>query len=178
MALTMLIGGARSGKSSMAVAAAQELGGPVIFVATAEALDADFEARIARHQRERPADWRLVEEPLALEDMLLGVPDEATVIVDCLSLWVANLMEREDSEDEIAAAAQRAAKFAASRGGATLVVTNEVGMAIVPANELARRYRDVLGRVNATFAAAAEEALFVVAGKALPLSSWSRQGIA
>ena len=177
MTLTVLIGGARSGKSSMAIAAAKELGGAVVFVTTAEALDAEFEQRITRHQRERPADWRLVEEPLALEDVLLGVPDEATVIVDCLSLWVANLMGREDSEDEIAAAARRAAKFAASRSGTTVVVTNEVGMAIVPANELARRYRDVLGRVNTTFAAAATEALLVIAGKALPLSSWEGQSL-
>jgi adenosylcobinamide kinase/adenosylcobinamide-phosphate guanylyltransferase len=170
MALTLLIGGARSGKSSLAVRTALERGGPVVFVATAEALDAEFEDRIARHRAERPADWRVVEEPLALEEVLLGVPDDATVIVDCLSLWVANLIGREDSEGDIAGAARRAAKLAAARSGATLVVTNEVGMAIVPANALARRYRDVLGRVNATWAEAAERSLLVVAGKALALS--------
>lgn len=170
MALTVLIGGARSGKSSLAVRRAAALGRPVVFVATAEPLDPEFEQRIARHQQERPADWRLVEEPLALEEVLLGVPDDATVVVDCLSLLVANLIGREDAEDEIVASAQRASRLATKRAGATLVVTNEVGMAIVPANALARRYRDVLGRVNATWAAAAGETLLVVAGRTLPLS--------
>jgi adenosylcobinamide kinase / adenosylcobinamide-phosphate guanylyltransferase len=173
MALTVLIGGARSGKSSIAVRAAMELRRPVVFVATAEALDAEFEHRISRHRAERPADWRVVEEPIALEEALLGVPDDATVIVDCLSLWVANLMGREDSEDEISSAARRAAKLAATRSGATLVITNEVGMAIVPANALARRYRDVLGRVNATWTAASDQALLVVAGMGLPLCDWN-----
>jgi adenosyl cobinamide kinase/adenosyl cobinamide phosphate guanylyltransferase len=175
MALTVLIGGARSGKSSMAVRAAKELEQAVVFVATAEALDAEFELRIARHRAQRPANWRLVEEPLALEEVLLGVPEEATVIVDCLSLWVANLIGREEGESEIVETARRAAKLASGRRGATLVVTNEVGLGIVPANSLARQYRDVLGRVNLTFALAADRALFVVAGMVLPLASWNGQ---
>jgi adenosylcobinamide kinase / adenosylcobinamide-phosphate guanylyltransferase len=172
MALTVLTGGARSGKSSLAVQAAESLGPPVVFVATAEALDAEFEQRIAMHQAERPASWRLVEEPLALEEVLLGVPDDATLIVDCLSLWVANLLAREDEEADIAETARRAARLAARRPGATFVVTNEVGFGIVPANLLARRFRDVLGRVNAIWVEAAHEALLVVAGRALPLTEW------
>jgi adenosyl cobinamide kinase/adenosyl cobinamide phosphate guanylyltransferase len=172
MALTVLIGGARSGKSSMAVRAAEASGAPVVFVATAEALDAEFEQRITRHRAERPRGWRVVEEPLALAEVLLGVPDDATVIVDCLSLWVANLIGREDSGEEIADAARRTAKLAATRRGITLAVTNEVGMGIVPANALARRFRDELGRVNAAWAAAAAEVLLVVAGMALPLTAW------
>jgi adenosylcobinamide kinase / adenosylcobinamide-phosphate guanylyltransferase len=176
MALTLLIGGARSGKSSLAVRAASSIGQPVVFVATAEALDAEFEERIARHRSDRPPDWRVVEEPLALEEVLLGVPEEATVVIDCLSLWVANLIGREDSEDDIADAAGRAARLAARRRGATVAVTNEVGLGIVPANALARRYRDALGRVNAAWGAAADEALFVVAGLALPLCDLAGRG--
>jgi adenosylcobinamide kinase / adenosylcobinamide-phosphate guanylyltransferase len=171
MPLIVLIGGARSGKSSLAVRVATELGAPVVFVATAEALDAEFEDRITRHQSSRPPDWRLVEEPLALREVLIGVPDEATVIVDCLSLWVANLLGREDSEAEILDSAERAVRLAVKRGGTTIAVTNEVGLGIVPANALARRFRDVLGRVNATWAEAADRAVLVVAGRSLPLSS-------
>ncbi|HEX6715305.1 MAG TPA: bifunctional adenosylcobinamide kinase/adenosylcobinamide-phosphate guanylyltransferase [Thermoleophilaceae bacterium] len=170
MGLTLLIGGARSGKSSMAVQAAQGSSAAVIFVATAEALDEEFERRIAHHRAERPAGWRVVEEPLALADVLFGVADEATVVIDCLSLWVANLIGREDTSDEIADVARRTAKLAAGRNGQTYAVTNEVGMGIVPANAVARRYRDELGRVNATWAAAADEVLLVVAGVGLPLS--------
>jgi adenosylcobinamide kinase/adenosylcobinamide-phosphate guanylyltransferase len=172
MSLSVLIGGARSGKSSLAVRAAETIGEPVVFVATAEALDEEFEQRIARHQAERPPGWRVVEEPLALAEALFGMPEEATVVIDCLSLWVANLIGREDSAADIADSARRTAKLAASRRGATIAVTNEVGMGIVPANALARRYRDELGRVNATWAAAADEVLLVVAGMTLPLSAW------
>jgi adenosylcobinamide kinase / adenosylcobinamide-phosphate guanylyltransferase len=169
MPLTFLIGGARSGKSSLAVRVAQTSHAPVVFVATAEALDAEFEQRIACHRAERPPDWRVVEEPVALEEVLLGVPEEATVVVDCLSLWVANLLGREDSEAEIVASAERAAKLASRRRGATVVVSNEVGLGIVPANALSRSYRDALGRVNAAWAAAADEAFLVVAGTTLRL---------
>jgi adenosylcobinamide kinase/adenosylcobinamide-phosphate guanylyltransferase len=170
MALTLLIGGARSGKSAMAVRAAEAAGEPVVFVATAEALDAEFEQRIARHRSDRPPGWRVVEEPLGLAEVLFGVPEEATLVIDCLSLWVANLIGREDSSDEIAETAAATAKVAAGRRGQTYAVTNEVGMGIVPANALARRFRDELGRVNATWAAEADEVLLVVAGMALALS--------
>jgi adenosylcobinamide kinase/adenosylcobinamide-phosphate guanylyltransferase len=172
MALTVLTGGARSGKSSLAVEAAEALQEPVVFVATAEALDAEFEARIARHRADRPSDWRVVEEPLHLEDVFFGVPDEATLIIDCLSLWVSNLLAREDDEETIVAYALRAARLAAKRAGGTFVVTNEVGLGIVPANALARQFRDVLGRVNAIWVDAADASFFVVAGRTLPLTSF------
>jgi adenosylcobinamide kinase / adenosylcobinamide-phosphate guanylyltransferase len=170
MPLSLLIGGARSGKSSLAVDLARGLGTPVVFVAPAEALDPEFEQRIARHQSDRPAEWRLVEEPLELAQVLFGVSDDVTVVIDCLSLWVSNLMGREDEEAAIAEAAERTARLAAKRGGMTIVVTNEVGLGIVPANPLARRFRDALGRVNAIWSAAARETLLVVAGRTLELS--------
>jgi len=100
-----------------------------------------------------------------LERSLADAPPETTVLVDCLSLWVANVFETSPAEE----IAERAAAFAVGRAGLTIAVTNEVGLGIVPDNELARRYRDVLGRVNATWAAAADEAYFVVAGRALGL---------
>jgi adenosylcobinamide kinase / adenosylcobinamide-phosphate guanylyltransferase len=170
MALTVLLGGARSGKSALAVRRARDLGGPVVFVATGEARDAEMADRIARHRAERPAEWTTAEAPLELAGALEAAPAPACVIVDCLSLWVANLLERGDDEAAIVALARTAAAIAAERPGSTIAVSNEVGMGIVPANELARRYRDALGRVNAVWAAAAAEAALVVAGRQLRLS--------
>jgi len=165
MTLVLLIGGARSGKSSLAVERAAGAGLPVVFVATGEAGDDEMAARIELHRRERPAEWTTVEEPVELARAVADAPGDAVLVVDCLSLWVANVLER----GEVEAAAADAARLAAARPGPTIAVTNEVGLGIVPDNELARRYRDALGRVNAIWAAAADEAYFVVAGRALRL---------
>jgi len=162
VSLTLLLGGARSGKSSLAVDLASRAGGPVTFIATATSGDEEMAARIAAHRGERPGDWKTVEEPLHLREALEAA--EGTVVVDCLSLWVANLLEADMEIDAGAAAA------AAGRGR-TIAVSNEVGLGIVPATPLGRRYRDVLGRVNAAWADAAETTLLVVAGRALPLAS-------
>ncbi|MGH8776859.1 MAG: nicotinate-nucleotide--dimethylbenzimidazole phosphoribosyltransferase [Jiangellaceae bacterium] len=169
MPLTFLIGGARSGKSTLAVRQATATATPVVFVATAEARDGEMAARIARHRAERPPDWRTVEAPLELAAALRGAPPDATVIVDCLSLWVSNLLEQCLDDDEVWRRAREAAAVAASRDGLTIAVSNEVGMGIVPMHELSRRYRDLLGWVNAAWADAAAEAVLVVAGRRLPL---------
>jgi adenosyl cobinamide kinase/adenosyl cobinamide phosphate guanylyltransferase len=169
MALTFLIGGARSGKSTLAVRRAAATGAPVVFVATAEALDDEMAARIARHRAERPQGWRTVEAPVDVGGALEDSPPEAVVIVDCLSLWVSNLLGKGFDDDEVQRRAAEAADMAAARRGLTLAVSNEVGMGVVPINELGRRYRDLLGRVNATWASAAAEAVLVVAGRQLVL---------
>jgi adenosylcobinamide kinase/adenosylcobinamide-phosphate guanylyltransferase len=157
--LVLLLGGARSGKSSLAMRLAAESGAPVVFVATAEARDAEMADRIAHHRAERPAGWETVEEPLELHAVIESAPARACVVVDCLSLWVANLLE-DGREPDLRVPV---------RPGPTIAVSNEVGLGIVPANPLARTYRDVLGHVNAVWAEAADEAYFVVAGKALRL---------
>ncbi|HEX6603075.1 MAG TPA: bifunctional adenosylcobinamide kinase/adenosylcobinamide-phosphate guanylyltransferase [Solirubrobacterales bacterium] len=169
MPLTLLLGGARSGKSSLALARARALGVPVVFVATAEALDAEMEERVARHRAERDPAWTTVEAPLHPERALAEAPPEACAIFDCLSLWVANLVQRDVSEAEIVQRSWRAAEDAAARPGLTIAVSNEVGMGVVPEFELGRRYRDALGRVNAAWAEHADEALLVVAGRTLEL---------
>ncbi len=162
MTLVVLLGGARSGKSARAVNAAAEAGAPVVFVATGEGRDEEMAQRIDAHRRERPIEWTTIEEPLELQVALAAAPARSTVIVDCLSLWVANLLEHGREPDDLA-------PLAAERMGLTIAVTNEVGLGIVPANELARRFRDVLGRVNAAWVDASDEAFLCVAGRTIAL---------
>jgi adenosylcobinamide kinase / adenosylcobinamide-phosphate guanylyltransferase len=169
MPLTLLLGGARSGKSALAVRRAEAFAGPVAFIATAEPRDGEMADRIGRHRAERPSGWTTIEAPSDLAGALAGVPEGACAIVDCLSLWVSNLIERE--EEAIAGLAAEAARRAAERPAPTIAVSNEVGMGIVPANGLARRYRDALGSVNAIWAEQAKEAALVVAGRRLPLEA-------
>jgi adenosylcobinamide kinase/adenosylcobinamide-phosphate guanylyltransferase len=169
VSLTFLLGGARSGKSSLAVQLAREWEGPVSVIVTAEARDEEMAQRIRLHREARPAEWQTIEEPVELGAALLSVPADSAVVVDCVSLWVANLIEHAVGEDDIEALARTAAELAAERSAATVVVSNEVGLGVVPPSELGRRYRDVLGRVNALWAAAADEAAFVIAGRMLPL---------
>jgi adenosyl cobinamide kinase/adenosyl cobinamide phosphate guanylyltransferase len=159
--LVLLIGGARSGKSRLAVELAKAAEAPVTFIATGWAGDEEMAERIALHREERPSEWSTVEEPRELARALGAVPAGETVLVDCLSLWVANLEGAAPSEP---------AEVASARDGLTIAVTNEVGLGIVPANALARSYRDELGRVNAHWAELADEAWLVVAGRRLRLS--------
>jgi len=154
MSLVVLVGGARSGKSRLAIERAHAEGAPVTFIATGEALDAEMAARIARHRAERPERWTTIEEPVDLHGALASVPAGNTAVVDCLSLWLAN-----GGDGAIPTA----------RDGLTVAVTNEVGLGIVPDNAQARGYRDDLGRVNAAWVEAADEAYFVVAGRMLRL---------
>jgi adenosyl cobinamide kinase/adenosyl cobinamide phosphate guanylyltransferase len=166
VSLTLLLGGARAGKSALALELAQDVGGSVVYIATAEAGDDEMTARIARHRAERPGEWRTVEEPVELGSALASAEPEACVVVDCLTLWVANLLARGDA---VLAEAEAVAELAAGRSGSTIVVSNEVGLGIVPASPVAREYRDLLGAVNAAFVRRADDAAFVVAGRAIPL---------
>lgn len=169
MGLTFLLGGARSGKSQLAVQLATASDSPAAFVATAEARDAEMTVRIQRHREERPAGWRTIEEPVDLLAALAAARADEAVVIDCLSLWVSNLIERGRSEHEIVELA-RVTAAAAARPATTIVVSNEVGFGIVPLNELARAYRDALGHVNRIWAQTAHRSALVVAGSLLPLS--------
>jgi adenosylcobinamide kinase/adenosylcobinamide-phosphate guanylyltransferase len=155
LTLVVYVGGARSGKSTLAVERARTHGAPVTFIATGEAGDDEMAERIERHKAERPAGWTTIEEPVDVQGALASVSDTDTVVIDCLSLWVANGGD---------------GAVPAPRIGLTIAVTNEVGLGIVPVNALARAYRDDLGRVNAAWVAASNEAYFVVAGRALRLA--------
>jgi adenosylcobinamide kinase/adenosylcobinamide-phosphate guanylyltransferase len=168
--LVVLIGGARSGKSALAVEIAGRWPGPVTFVATAEPRDHELAERIRRHRAERPSGWATVEEPSDLAGALTAAEDDAAVVIDCLSLWIANLLTRGGDDGEVEDESRRTAAIAAARRSLTIAVTNEVGLGVVPVSALGRRYRDVLGRVNADWAAAADRAAFVVAGSTLSLT--------
>jgi adenosylcobinamide kinase/adenosylcobinamide-phosphate guanylyltransferase len=170
VSLTFLLGGARSGKSSLAIQLALAWKGPVTFIATGEPGDEEMAERIRRHRAERPVHWETEEAPVDLGSVFERVPEEAAVVLDCLSLWVANLLARGYSEREIEAASAALSAAAAARTSLTVAVSNEVGLGVVPNTELGRRYRDVLGRINATWAADADHAAFVVAGRSLRLS--------
>ena len=168
MAVRLLIGGARAGKSSLAARFASATGLPVPFVATAEAGDEEMEHRIARHRAERPEEWKTIEEPADLVRALGAAAGDA-VVVDCLTLWVSNLLLAGLSDEDVERRADEAAAAAAARPSPTLVVTNEVGLGVHPASELGRRFRDLLGRVNSIWASHADDVLLVVAGRATRL---------
>ena len=169
MPMTLLLGGARSGKSELSVRLAAGSDRPVVLVATAEARDDEMAERIRRHRAARPASWTTLEVPLALGEAVAELAPDAFVVLDCLSLWVSNAIEAEITDDAIVNEARAVAGALERRDAPALAVSNEVGLGIVPVNALARRYRDVLGRVNVAFADAATDAYFVVAGRALRL---------
>jgi adenosyl cobinamide kinase/adenosyl cobinamide phosphate guanylyltransferase len=167
MGFVLILGGARSGKSRLADGLGRESRGPVTLIATATAEDGEMAERIRRHRDARAAEWSTVEVPLELRAAVRAAPDNDFIIVDCLTLWVSNLLGAGRGREAIQAAAADAARDLAMRRGA--VVTNEVGLGIVPANQLARTFRDVLGAVNAAFADCAERSVLMVAGRAVEL---------
>lgn len=175
--LILILGGARSGKSSYAERLAAELGGPdVLYIATAQAFDDEMRARIAAHRAARPVGWRTLEAPsLAAAPLAEAVGDAAVVLVDCITLLTSNAILALGDEPAPAAAEEAvdrevdALLTAYGAGTATwIVVSNEVGLGLVPPYPLGRIYRDVLGRANQRLAAAADQVLFMVAG--LPLT--------
>ena len=163
----LILGGVRSGKSreALRVAASMPRGSRGAFLATAQALDGDMEARIARHRAERPRGWVTLEEPydvVAACGSLAGRVD--VVVLDCLTLWVANLLIRGDEDKSILAAADTLAEFLAERRFAIVIVSNEVGAGVHPATDVGLRFRDALGGVNQRIAAAADRVTYMVAG--------------
>ena len=165
--MTLLVGGARSGKSGLAVRMAKASGLPVAFVATGEALDVEMAERIARHRAERPGCWRTIEAPRDVLGALDGIDRAHFVILDCLTLWTANRLNSDNSA--ILAAASDLASALAKRGGPCAVVSNEVGSGIVPADLASRRYRDLLGLVNGIFRQAADRSYLCAAGGVVPI---------
>jgi len=173
--LILLLGGARAGKSAyaerLAEDAARASGAQVCFIATAQELDEDMTARIARHRTERPVNWRTIEEPCQIHEALKRASDARIVIVDCLTLFVSNWLMHHEDEHECEQFVRRVTREfleqAHVRQQTIICVSNEVGLGIVPDTRMGRVFRDLLGRVNQDFAAAADEVHLLFAG--LPL---------
>lgn len=159
---TLILGGARSGKSRFAEELALAAAGQRIYIATAEALDEEMEERISHHRRQRRDAWRTVECPLALpEAITLHAAPNAVLLVDCLTLWLSNLMM---TGADIAVERSKLADAVFAAPGVLLLVSNEVGQGIVPDNALARRFRDEAGWLNQAIARVANATWFVTAG--------------
>lgn len=161
MAIIFVTGGARSGKSTYAEARTLALDGRPVYVATAEAWDEEMSARIAAHRARRDERWGERPAPLDLVEALEETDGQGARLVDCLTLWLNNLMF---AERDLAAETALLAEALARQKSSVVLVTNEVGMGIVPENKLAREFRDAQGRLNQTIAAAADEAWLVVSG--------------
>ena len=174
--VTVVTGGSRSGKSAFAARLAGRGQKPCLFLATAQGLDDEMKVRIQSHKASRPADWLLLEEPVAVPAALRRACAAArTVIVDCVTVWMANLILGDEGFGEAQAAAQAAELLDAARGASSvIIVTNETGSGIVPDNLLARRFRDCAGRANQVLAAAAQEVYLLVSG--IPLALKTLQG--
>lgn len=160
---TMLVlGGARSGKSRYAQGLAEAAGGRLVFVATAQAFDAEMEDRIGRHRADRDARWTTVEAPIDLAGAIRAAGGaDAVLLVDCLTLWASNLLLDEEAADTRIDALLAAIQAASGR---VLLVANEVGLGIVPDNALARQFRDLAGTINQRIAAAVDRVHMTVAG--------------
>lgn len=181
--LTLILGGARSGKSDLAQRMAQASGRDVVIIATMEARDDEVRAKIAAHQASRPGHWRTIEEPIAIEREIDRAPAGSFVLLDCVTMWVANLLlVRLDPEgddvidaapvvDEIVRAAETFVAAAAVHDGDVVVVSNEVGLGLVPPYAAGRAFRDALGAVNRVIAARADRVYFVVAGLAVEMKA-------
>ena len=193
--VTLVLGGVRSGKSALAERLARAADRPALYVATARATDDEMTERIARHRASRPTHWRTVEAPL---DLVVAVKHHAArgdvVVVDCLTVWLGNRFvegigleaDPELIDEQRWAALESGAvehavalcDVARQRGLRLVLVSNEVGMGVVPATSLGRRYRDALGRVNQAVAATADSVLLTVAGLGVDLKALERATLA
>jgi adenosylcobinamide kinase / adenosylcobinamide-phosphate guanylyltransferase len=166
MPVVLITGGARSGKSRRAEARVRAFPGRPVYIATAEALDDEMAERIARHRARRGSEWIEHEVPLELTRALIETDGGGARLVDCLTLWLSNLMHAE--RDWSRAVSELAGTLKGQRSP-VILVTNEVGLGIVPDNALARAYRDAAGIMNQTIAEAADEVELVVAGLPMKL---------
>lgn len=181
-AVTLVTGGSRSGKSSFARRLAEERAGARLFLATCPVIDPEMEVRILRHVQDRQkGNWDTVEEPVDIAGQLRSSHRYATVLIDCLTLWINNLLHQATlkqsgiDEDRVQAEAAKLMEAARAHPGAIIMVTNEVGLGIVPDNAAARLYRDLVGRCNQCIGRDAERVFLVSCG--IPLQIKGQQDV-
>ena len=176
--IILITGGARSGKSRHAQQLGESLPGKKLFIATCPVTDAEMEQRIERHRLDRQgAGWQTVEETVSLEQALADNSDCEVVLIDCLTLWINNLLFTDAGnmldEEAISVKVRKLIEVCSKRSGVVIMVTNEVGLGIVPENALARRYRDLVGRCNQEIGAAADKVIMSICG--IPLNVKERK---
>ena len=175
MGVTLYTGGCRSGKSRLALELAKETSENVCFIATCVPQDDEMRLRVKEHQDHRPPGWQLIEEPVAVAEAICKVDPSVfpVILVDCLTLWVCNLMCREKNslatEQEMEAEAEKLIDSTKRYGKDVIFVSNEVGMGIIPANAMARNYADLAGRCNQVIARGADRVIFVACGIGITL---------
>ncbi|MDR2724799.1 MAG: bifunctional adenosylcobinamide kinase/adenosylcobinamide-phosphate guanylyltransferase [Candidatus Adiutrix sp.] len=162
--LTLYLGGAKSGKTSLALARAETWPPPRLYLATAQALDGEMAERIRRHQAERGPQWQTLESPLTPDQTLADLAGDQVFLLDCLTLWLNNLLAVETGDDQIRSRVRDLLLAIDAYAGPVIAVSNEVGGGIVPINALARRFRDLAGETNQRFAARADRVVMAVAG--------------
>ncbi len=168
--IILITGGARSGKSRLAEHLAASFGSPLGYLATSEARDPEMDQRIARHRERRGPEWTTLEEPLRLTETLVAYDAcFQAVLVDCITLWLTNLLLGCDDPEQVMAVVHEFTQVAPGLTTPIILVTNEVGMGIVPENRLARTFRDLAGEANELLAATADEVHMVVSGIPLKL---------
>jgi len=173
--IILVTGGARSGKSKWAQHHAESLSGPHFFLATAPVLDEEMAERVRRHQKDREGfHWKSIEEQIDLGNAIKQC-DSGTILIDCLTLWVNNLMYQAEqmkrvlNEDQIVESAKKVADAVKSFNGTCIFVTNETGFGLIPENPMARNFRDLAGRCNQVFAESASEAWLLISGISMKL---------
>jgi len=171
---TLILGGARSGKSALAERLTDMFARPAVYIATAQAFDAEMRDRIAAHKARRGAGWQTVEEPLAVADRLREATPNKVILLDCATLWLSNLILAGAAPAPASAALVAAFVDCAAP---VIVVSNEVGLGLVPETPLGRQFRDAQGRLNQMLAKAADLTLFVAAGLPIPLKGQLPAGL-
>lgn len=174
--MIFVTGGTRSGKSAFAEEVTAALGSKVTYIATARAGDGEMAERIALHRRRRPDNWQTVEEPEQLKASVEYWGERSDVImIDCLTLYLSNLLLADETDNFIGQAAEEVAAAAKAVKANVVVVSNETGLSLVPPNKLGRRFQEIVGRANQVFAQAADEAYLVVAGMPLEIKETGRE---
>jgi adenosylcobinamide kinase/adenosylcobinamide-phosphate guanylyltransferase len=167
--LTLYLGGAKSGKTRLALAKAETYPAPRLYLATAQSLDAEMAERIKNHQAERGPDWRTLEAPLEPDRALAGLTGGSVVLLDCMTLWLSNLLGENGDSRWALGRVEQLLEAIAAYAGPVIAVSNEVGGGIVPMNALARQFRDLAGSANQMLAARANHVVMAMAGLELKL---------